>query len=233
MDLKECHLFWYNSYFGCDISETLHAEKKKAVLRWQRRCVWGCCPRSKQARVAQRSGAGPLAELKCAIVGSAFCSVMIDTLSLPVRALERDLPPINVASAANHPLSFGGYSVTGGFVCCCWGFFSLPRCLRFKNTTWLMQSLGCLTVILGEVTQDIGFLFDFLFLWCFLLSVSFIDIKLIPSDPNCACTAKCHQTLIFCFQTEGFELWSGPRGLLCSEHVPPHSARAAGASVLI
>lgn len=62
----------------------------------------------------QHNAAGPQVEQKKVIedriVGSTFCNRMIDTLSLSAfQALERDIPPTYVASAANHPLSSSGY----------------------------------------------------------------------------------------------------------------------------
>lgn len=77
----------------------------------------------------------------------------------------------------------------------------------------LIQSLECMIQL---SKRDIGrgfFSFVFDFLLCGVLSFPFcvfINTKLIPSDLKCACTAKCHQSLILWSQTEGSELWPSP-----------------------
>lgn len=77
----------------------------------------------------------------------------------------------------------------------------------------LIQSLECMIQLskcdIGRGLSALYLIFSFVVFLYFRFCV-FISTKLIPSDLKCACTAKCHQSLILWSQTEGSELWPSP-----------------------
>lgn len=102
--------FWYDSYFGNDMLRAFH-EEACVALTVPRRFVpdqTRVCWVTQWSRTTSRTKASDWGShcWKRLLQQHDWCSLSA------CRAPERDIPPTNVASAANHPLSSSGYQAS-------------------------------------------------------------------------------------------------------------------------